>query len=113
VGKDNLVTISTTYTKLERVHVGDQGQQHAQTPNGGTPAPQPLAAGADGEQTAEAKVEIKRLYKCLQSVVSSEIKMHGGICCIIPERALVLKVFLQSDGAGQQPHIVFFFPVIL
>lgn len=94
--------------------MADPAQQHAapaSTPTGATP--HPLAAGADGEQVAEAKVELKRLFKCLQAVVSSDIKIHGGICCIIPERALVLKVFLQSSEANHEPHIVFFFPVIL
>lgn len=79
----------------------------------GTSAPQPLAIGANGEQEAEAKVEIKRLYRCLQSVVSSDIKIHGGICCIIPERAVILKVFLPSSEPSHESHVVFFFPVIL
>jgi len=115
VEKDNLVTITTTYTKLERVHVAEPTQQHAgePTPTGAPAAPQPLAAGTAGEQVAEAKVEIKKLSKCLQSVVSSDIKIHGGIFCIIPERAVVLKIFLPSPETGQESHIVFFFPVLL
>ena len=62
---------------------------------------------------AEAKIEIKKLYKCLQAVVASDIKIHGGICCIIPERALVLKVFLPSTEAMHESHVVFYLPVIL
>lgn len=109
------MTITTTYTKLERVHVAEPTQQHAgePTPTGAPAAPQPLAAGTAGEQVAEAKVEIKKLSKCLQSVVSSDIKIHGGIFCIIPERAVVLKIFLPSPETGQESHIVFFFPVLL
>jgi len=113
VEKDNLVTISTTYTKLDRVHVAEPPASNPQGGAQGTPAPQHLAVGADGEQVAEAKIEIKKLYKCLQAVVTSDIRIHGGICCIIPERALVLKVFLPSSEATDESHVVFYFPVIL
>lgn len=121
VERDNLVTISTCYTKLERVDVA--GPAEAPTsPGGGDAATasqrqrqrQPLAVGGDGaEEVAEARVEIKKLYKCLQSVVVSDIKLHGGIVAILPDQALVLKVFLPSTVENHDSHVVFYCPVIL
>ena len=101
VQKDHLVTISTSYSKLERVPMN--GSENEAPPQ-----------NSDSEDTAEARVEVKRLSKMLQGLVSADMKMHNGICCIIPGQALVLKVFLPSlDQDPTSSHIVFYTPVQL
>eukprot|EP00310_Coccolithus_braarudii_P014615 CAMPEP_0183339242 /NCGR_PEP_ID=MMETSP0164_2-20130417/6234_1 /TAXON_ID=221442 /ORGANISM="Coccolithus pelagicus ssp braarudi, Strain PLY182g" /LENGTH=313 /DNA_ID=CAMNT_0025509207 /DNA_START=71 /DNA_END=1012 /DNA_ORIENTATION=- len=105
VEKDNLVEISTTYRGLDSVQLpssdDDQHGDHISSPR---PALESCA-----------RVEIKRLARALQSLVASDIKMHSAICCILPECALILKVFLPSaDEVGNQPSfVVFYFPVQL
>ena len=98
VERDNLVTITSTYTSLDRVQKNQRE-----------------LIGEDsraGEiEDVAAKVDIRKLSKVLQSLVSSDVKLHSGICCIIPDRALVLKIFLLSGEADQHSYVVFYFPV--
>uniref|UniRef100_A0A7S0NX83 Checkpoint protein n=1 Tax=Calcidiscus leptoporus TaxID=127549 RepID=A0A7S0NX83_9EUKA len=99
VEKDNLVAISTTYRDLERVQLAEERDDDP----------------ARDAPIACAKVEIKRLARALQSLVASDIKMHSAICCILPDAALILKVFLPSvdDRHQQASFVVFYFPVQL
>jgi len=112
VERDALVEISTTYTKLDVVQIHDDDGVIA---TGATPASPDRPGGeGGGSTTVEVKVDVKRLYKVLHSLIGSDIRIHSGICCILPDRALILKVFLPSgDGNSQSSSIVFYFPVLL
>ncbi|KAJ1622887.1 checkpoint protein Hus1/Mec3 [Pavlovales sp. CCMP2436] len=92
VHKENLMSITTKYSRLEAV---------AQTTDGAC-------------QTAEAKLEIKKLSKVLQSLIASDLRLSSLICCIIPDKSVVLKCFLADHGSTDQESpnsIVFYLPV--
>ncbi len=115
VEKDHLVTITTTFAKLVRFR---PGQEHAivvdpAASRCSTCAP---STGAQSQQLseAEAKVELKLLAKVLNGIVGSEIRMHNSICCVVPGRVVLLKVFLPSLGSDDQrlrASVVFYLPV--
>jgi hypothetical protein len=88
VHKENLMSISTTYSKLESAaREVDDGACH----------------------TADAKLEIKKLSKVLQSLISSDLRVSSVICCIIPDKTVILKCFLSDQDSSSS--IVFYLPV--
>jgi len=101
VDRDNHVSISTTYTKLERVSM-----------DGGDPEEQQSSELDDTDEIrASASLELKRLVRVLQSLINSDLKIHSGIACVIPEHAVVLKVFLPSADERHSSSLVFYLPV--
>lgn len=80
--------ISTTFGDLEAVTTGP-----------------PRASGV----TAEAKVEAKKLHRALQSLIASDLRVGHVICCVIPDRTVVLKCAL-GDQEGHNA-LVYYLPV--
>jgi hypothetical protein len=89
VHKDNMMSISTVYSKLETAGQADDGEC----------------------RTAEAKLEIKKLSKVLQSLLASDLRVSSVICCIIPEQTVLLKCILCDQDS--QNSIVYYMPVQL
>ena len=87
VHKENLMSISTTYSKLESAGREEDGTC----------------------RTADAKLDIKKLSKVLHSLISSDLRVSSVICCIIPEQSVVLKCFLTDLNSASS--IVYYLPV--
>lgn len=85
--RENLMSISTTYSGLDRV----------------------AQEGIPPTSTAEAKVEIKKLSRVLQALLSSDIKMSQVIVCVIPDETVIIKCFLFDPE--KQNSIVCYLPI--
>ncbi|KAG8462873.1 hypothetical protein KFE25_001646 [Diacronema lutheri] len=87
VHKENLMSITTTYSKLGAVAQVSAGARHS----------------------ADAKVETKKLSKVLHALLSSDVRLASVICCVVPEKTVALKCFLAEGDS--QSSIVFYLPV--
>lgn len=103
VQKPELVTIETTYAKLEVPGTqGDDGDvENAAGLNGSGSASAP----------ATASIEVKKLLKVLTGLIASDVKIQNAIICVAPSASLVLKVYLH-DSSGQS-FIIYYLPVML
>ncbi|KAL1520795.1 hypothetical protein AB1Y20_022359 [Prymnesium parvum] len=97
VVKDHLVSIATTYPKLDLPH-----------------DPTPAAEDADGFgqpiRSAIARLEVKRLLKVLASLSQSDMRICNSIICVVPDKMVVLKVFLPDES--QQSSLIFYLSVL-
>ena len=67
-------------------------------------------APTGGRRVARARLEVKRLLKVLQSLTQSDVKICNSIVCVVPERMVVLKVFLPDEA--QQSSLIFYLSVL-
>mmetsp|Transcript_40230 Transcript_40230/g.106427 ORF Transcript_40230/g.106427 Transcript_40230/m.106427 type:complete len:90 (-) Transcript_40230:3-272(-) len=68
--------------------------------------------GAVGQpmRDASARLEVKRLLKVLTSVLQADMRICNSIICVVPEKMVVLKVFLPDDS--QQSSLIFYLSVL-
>jgi len=99
--KDNLVSIATTYARLD-----------VQLLRGAEAATADADAERGGVHEAAARVEAKKLQRVLASLLGSDIKVHNALLCIIPHSSVVLKFFLPDQNTGSS-CLIFYLPACL
>ena len=98
--KDNLVSIATTYARLDVQLLR------------GAEAATADAEAQRGVHEAVARVEAKKLQKVLAALLGTDIKVHNALLCIIPHTSVVLKFFLPDQNTGSSCRI-FYLPACL
>ena len=98
VEKDNLVSITTTYPKLDLPESQPADDESPDEDVCGKPA-----------REAHARLEVKRL-KVLTSLGQSDMRICNSIICVVPDKMVVFKVFLPDDA--QASSLIFYFPVL-
>ena len=98
--KDNLVSIATTYARLDVQLLR------------GAEAATADAEAQRGVHEAVARVEAKKLQKVLAALLGTDIKVHNALLCIIPHTSVVLKFFLPDQNTGSS-CLIFYLPACL
>ena len=98
--KDNLVSIATTYARLDVQLLR------------GAEAATADAEAQRGVHEAVARVEAKKLQKVLAALLGTDIKVHNARLCIIPHTSVVLKFFLPDQNTGSS-CLIFYLPACL
>ena len=98
--KDNLVSIATTYARLDVQLLR------------GAEAATADAEAQRGVHEAVARVEAKKLQKVLAALLGTDIKVHNALLCIIPHTSVVLKFFLPDQNTGSS-CLIYYLPACL